>query len=455
MAHRLLLAGILALAALIRLWGLGGESLWHDEAWTWYLVRDSIGDLLRRVTREDAHPPLYFLLVWPWAKLGDSEAMLRLPSAILGLASLPLVHRLGRAVAGPAAGLLATAFIAVAPLHVKYSQEARSYALLFFLGALSLNLLVSRRWIALGVASAAILFTEYLGAFFLLGEAALVAAWARRERPLLRGGLKSALVALLLFLPWLPFALRHVFVVGGGFWMARTSPFVLGSEFARLLAFPYGFVDTLRTAGWAAFPAAAALAALLGLASAAFARRPETRPWALVLVVPIAALAAVGLFLPVFCARGLIYVLLPLALLAAAGEAPKALRAVAVALILLGTLPGVRFFNPSLEMENWRSAVAHLRTHAGPADLVLVDEGFLEVNVRYYWRGSDAPEILGVGERGVPPAEAAGRARGLPRVWIVRRTYFDRPELAVLLAAEFPAREDSRWHHVGVLRMSR
>lgn len=450
MNPRLLFGAILAAGAVLRLWGLGGESLWHDEAWTWYLVRDSLGDLLHRVAREDAHPPLYFLVLWPWAKLGDSEAMLRLPSAILGLAALPLVWRLGRALGGDRTGLLAMAIVAVSPLLIKYSQEARSYALLFFLCALSLNLLADRRWIALGVVTAAILYTEYLGAFFLLGEAALVGLQARKDPGLPRLALKSSLLAFALFLPWLPSAFHHVFVVGGGFWMKPTSLFVLGSEFSRLLAFPYGFVDTLRTTGWAALPAAAAVATLLGFAANAVARRPESRPWTLPLLVPIAALAAAGLFLPIFCARGLIYVLVPFALLAAAG-APRG-RALAVAILLLGTFPGVRFFNPALERENWRDAVAHLRANAKPDDLVLVHEGFLGVNVDYYWRGYDRPEILGVGERGIPLAEGAARARTRPRIWIVRRTYDPLPDL---LAADFPVRQDNRWQHVGVLKMSR
>ena len=456
MKRSFLFAAVLAAGALIRLWGLGSESLWHDEAWTWYLVRDSLGDLFHRVTSEDAHPPLYFLVAWPWVKFGDSEAILRLPSAILGVASLPLVYLLGRKIGGIGTGLLSMAFIAVSPLHVKYSQEARSYALLFFLCTLSLTLLASirerPRWIAIGVLSAAILYTEYLGAFFLLGEAALLFAWSRRDRMLARGALRAAVVALVLFLPWIPFAFHHVVTVGGGFWMERTSLRVLGSEFARLLAFPYGFVDTLKTVSWAAFPVAVAVTALLALAAVAMRRRPELRAWGLLVAIPIAAMAVVGLFLPIFCARGLIYVLTPLALLAAAGEARW--RPMVAALVLLGTLPGVRFFNRSLERENWRDAVAHVRKKASPGDIVLVDEGFLEVNVHYYWRDPLRVEILGVGERGVSIQEATARAKTRSSVWIVRRTYFEK-EPPSLLASDFPILSEGHWQHVGLVHLCR
>jgi hypothetical protein len=240
--------------------------------------------------------------------------------------------------------------------------------------------------------------------------------------------------------------------------MERTSPFVLGSEFARLFAFPYGFVDTLRTAGWAAFPAGASLLALLALAATTVARRPETRPWALAVLVPIGAMAAAGLFIPIFCARGLIYVLAPLAALAASGNFPKVLRGLAVAAILLGTLPGVRFFNRSLERENWREAVGHFRRNAAPEDPVLVHEGYLGVNVQYYLQESPRSprQIATVGEGGMwTLEEIKDRARNHPVVWVIRRTYRERSELLELLAPNFSVQEERRWQHVAVLRLQR
>jgi hypothetical protein len=211
--------------------------------------------------------------------------------------------------------------------------------------------------------------------------------------------------------------------------MERTSPLVLGSEFARLLAFPYGFVDTLRTIGWTGLPAAAAVAALLGLGTSALVRRPDLRPWALAALVPIVAMAAVGLFIPIFCARGLIYVLAPLAALAAAGSAPRALRGIAVAAILLGTLPGVRFFNRALERENWRDAVDSLCRSAAPEDPVLVHEGYLGVNVQYYLREARR-QITTVGEWGMfTLEEIRTHQKSDPVVWVIRRTYSERSEL--------------------------
>lgn len=464
MTHRVLFTSVLLLGAALRLWGLGAESLWHDESWTWYLVKDSLGDLFHRLAHNDAHPPGYFLLIWPWAKLGDSEAMLRFPSALLGIASLPLLYRLTRSLAGAREGLIAMAFLAVAPFHVKYSQEARSYAMLFFLCLLSLDLLCAvrqspdRRWLwtALAAVTAAIVYVEYLGIFFIAGEVLLAAAWCRGDGLFLRRCLSATAGSLLLFLPWMPTALRHVFVVGGGFWMPKPTPEVLGTELSQLMAYPYG--QTAFMKALCSVPAAA-----LALAAPVLTRRRELWPWVLAAFVPVLLQIGVGFFVTIFCGRGLIFVLAPILALAAlsAGSLGKTTaRIAAVALVLLGAWPGLRYLHGELEKEDWRSAVGELRRQAKADDVVLVHEGYLDVSVYYYFRPESAPRIIDVEAGGLagillPIEEAAAAARRSRSVWIVRRTYRERPELPDLLTADFPVQRDSRWRHVSVLSLSR
>ncbi len=457
MSPRFLFFGILVAGAALRLWGLGRESLWHDEAWSWYLVHDSIGDLFRRLAREDAHPPLYFLLLWPWAKLGDTEAMLRLPSALLGIASLPLVYRLGRTLAGVREGLVAMAFLAVSPFHVRYSQEARSYALLFFLCLLSLDLLVALRrsprdrrlWIAMAAVTAAIVYTEYLGVFFILGEIALVVAWGRGDRAFAMRCLTAAAASCVLFLPWAPAAWGHVSQVGGGFWLPKPVPAVLGMEFSRMLVYPHGITATMGTAGslpgallalCAAVPAVGTLA--LGLGASRLARQSELAPWAWATTLPVLLMIAAGFFIPIFCARGLIFVLGPLLALAAVGATalPRTAGRIAIAAVLLSAVPGLASIHGAVHKEDWRAAVGFLRERAAPGDLVLVHEGFLGVNLRYYWRDRGTVEVVEV-DQGLD--EAATMARRHEHTWLVRRAYPARTDPPKFLEGTFLGR---LWH---------
>ena len=47
---------VLVVAFGLRLWDLGGASVWHDEAWSIRAIRDPIG------TPDDNTPPLYYSL---------------------------------------------------------------------------------------------------------------------------------------------------------------------------------------------------------------------------------------------------------------------------------------------------------------------------------------------------------------------------------------------------------
>ena len=110
------LAAVVLLGLAARLALLDRDSFWHDESWTWGLVRGGPGLLLAQLRHQDAHPPLYFVLVQVWSLFGTSEAWLRLLSAVLGTLCLPLLYRFTARIGTPAAGLAAAGLAAVAPL---------------------------------------------------------------------------------------------------------------------------------------------------------------------------------------------------------------------------------------------------------------------------------------------------------------------------------------------------
>jgi uncharacterized membrane protein len=62
--------------------------------------------------------------------LGDSEALLTAPVALLGTLTVLLTYLLARRIVGGMAALLAAAFMAISPGQLYYSQWARPYALL-------------------------------------------------------------------------------------------------------------------------------------------------------------------------------------------------------------------------------------------------------------------------------------------------------------------------------------
>src|SRR5262249_32220405 len=82
-------SAILLLAASLRLYGLSIQSLWNDELYSFSVSRRATLAETMALVRADVHPPGYQLLLWLIEHgLGDSELLLRLPSALAGIAAV-------------------------------------------------------------------------------------------------------------------------------------------------------------------------------------------------------------------------------------------------------------------------------------------------------------------------------------------------------------------------------
>ncbi|HYE98713.1 MAG TPA: glycosyltransferase family 39 protein [Planctomycetota bacterium] len=440
------LAAVVLVGLVARLAFLGRDSFWHDESWTWGLIRGGPGLLFSQLRHQDAHPPLYFLLVQAWSVFGTSEAWLRLFSAILGTLSLPLLYRFTARLGTPTAGLAATMLAAVAPLLLHYSAEARSYALLNFLALGSLNLLLDlrdrpdrRRWGAWAVATAAILYTHYMGAFFILSEAALLLAWRRARPGLLREAALAAAGASLLFLPWLPVFIDHASSIERGFWIPAPTPRTVLDALAGLVVHPWAIDGGL---GYVR----AALVYGLAVAAPFLLRRRELGALLLLVVVPPLAELLVSLRRPVFYLQTFQYVLpslLALAGLALTRLPARAAAMSAAALALFVLLPGARRIYEYPVRENWRGAARVLdRAHRG--EPIVVAPGYVGISLEYYGRGGAAwlddlrlAESGDLLRQGRPTADLLSELSSVPAVWLVHRYDADEGWRGRLSAAGF------------------
>jgi hypothetical protein len=444
---------VLLAGAWLRFTGLGDESLWYDESWSWWLAS---GDLLHKLKTQDAHPPLYYLTLAPWIRISDSEAWMRALSALYGVLALPLMYRLGQRVKN--VGLLAMAFLAFCPYHVRFSQEARSYALLFLLGAVLLNLLVdlkekdSRwRWIAVAVVTSAMMYTHYMAAFFLLAVAGM--CWFWRRPGFTKGALLALGGSLLLFAPWFPIAVDHFFVIQKDFWLPFPDGVVVAKSLGQLAISPVVLSD-LRDYAWAA------PIWLLVLAAPWIAKDRKLAVWILPLAFPIFGEWAVSWIRPVYYTRTFMYILLPFFVLAAAGVArlPAWAKAGAAAMVLLAFVPGLVTAKAILHKEDWRGCSEVVGRGVRPGEVVIVYPWYLKRNLEYYWRaGPPAPVWTVEGSHKTWIVDAEGDAEaiakivrrldeeGVTGVWVIRRPLegTHRPPPPAELDARFPRRY--RW----------
>jgi uncharacterized membrane protein len=194
-----LLAALIVVAVVIRIITLDNQSLWADEALTAHEVRLPFGAMWHTVASVETTPPLYFVLIWAWAKVfGGGAVALRAFSAIAGVALVPIAYAAARELVSRRAGVLAAAFVAINPFILWYSQEARSYMLLATLsGASFLFFARARRdpspanlawWAGL---SAAALMTHFFAGFLVAPEA----LWLLVQRRSLATGAAVAVVA--------------------------------------------------------------------------------------------------------------------------------------------------------------------------------------------------------------------------------------------------------------------
>lgn len=177
---------MLLLAAITRFWRLDYHSFWFDEAVSLMWTRTApqyMWDVTLQLVK-DKHPPVYYLLLRYWRELlkvvglGNDDVALRTLGALLGVLTVAGILLLASRLSGRATGLVAGVLVALSPVLVWYSQEARMFqpattALVWAAYAL-LRAWQSPRWLprlgwwaALGVALLLSLYSYLFSAFVL------------------------------------------------------------------------------------------------------------------------------------------------------------------------------------------------------------------------------------------------------------------------------------------------
>ncbi len=451
--HRLVLVAILLLAAALRLYRLGADSLWYDETVSALLASKPLTAMWAHTAR-DIHPPLYYALLHIWVALaGRSEFALAFLSLGFGIVNIALIAHLGLRAYEPRLGLLAALLAAISPLAIWYSQEVRMYTV----GACWLLLLLILTWRFLqqpqrstlpllatyALLAALSLWTLYYSAFALLALNGFVLPWLwlRNRRKLIPWLLAQA-AALLLYLPWLPIALRQSLHPPVPPWRETLPPLDLlikaGQETSTALVagqsvdpatwWPLGMLALC--VALAAFTLPSRLAARRRWPGALFLWITTLGPLLLILLTSL-------IFTPLYHVRYLALYSSAYPILLAAGllslartqRLPVSLRRLLASLLLFALL----FFS-ILSLRNYvtnryayeaaddlRGAVHFLSDHVGPRDAIVIDAGYLYPALLYYWPGdigwlgrlSDYPPPR---VDGAPPVILSGHIDGDPSI---------------------------------------
>lgn len=168
------------IGAVLRIFQIGFNPLWLDEAMTNHFANLSYGEYWQTVTSgADFNPPVFVWMVHTLISLfGNSEAVLRAIPCLFGILSIPLIYFAGSLLSDRRTGLVAAGFLAFSTYHLMYSQEARAYAPLVFAVLLQMVFILKGArenrtmwWLCFGLATA---FSCWIHFYGFLATAVLV-----------------------------------------------------------------------------------------------------------------------------------------------------------------------------------------------------------------------------------------------------------------------------------------
>jgi uncharacterized membrane protein len=403
-------------AAALRSAALAKFSLGNDEIAEVRWSRLDLPAMLKASGEDGAHPPLELLIQAAISRTGAPDWVHRVPSVLAGVATIGLAMALAARWFGLGAGAVTGLLLTFAPIHVRYSQEIRPYALGLFLLLASLTALEgyrrSPRRALLGV-----WFLSVLAAGYTLYFAGLVSALAglaflflyRKAELQLPWRLFPLAVAgwIVLFLPWLRYVLRT----------AKETPPVARETLDA--AWTAHRLQALGTGDWLAEPISAgswAFWILVVVGIALGAKRKPALACALWLVLGLLAQIAFLQLRPNYPAvRHLLPSWLAACFLAGfAAWQPGRLRRLAgallVAVVLVFDARTLRAYYDH-GRPRWDEVATYLASVREPGEHVVAGNWWVFRNLGYYWYDRQ------LGLPGVPLEPAWGEVRG--PAWLI------------------------------------
>ncbi len=374
---------------------LDSKSFWLDEGLVAQRVTMPLARFVRVVATTQVNMCLYYVAIRGWALIaGESEFMLRLPSAIFSTIAVPIVYRLGAELRDRRTGLVGALLVAVNATCIEYAQTARSYALLMMLVALSSLFFirsVRRRSLA---SEAGYVISGTCGVYaHLFAVLAVPPQWLSLF--LFRPGRKtsvrltvSAVLIALLSIPMFFTAISNDY--GQVAWIPRPT----GASVARLFIIFAGVFDGRRDHLALVLGALYLLAIVTALVRASKRDRAALGYLLLSIGFPICLTLVVSIFKPLFIS----YYLLPglpfFALLAAMGIVrikPRALAIAVVALIVALSLREDYSWYRAAPIQDWRNTVNFIAARAHPGDVLVVYPAYYSAPIEYYVSRLDHP----------------------------------------------------------------
>lgn len=420
LAARAALGAVTLLAAVLRIGGLGAKSIWSDEAFSIFVAKLNWPSFWHLIATAEANMSLYYLFLRAWVHVGDAAWWVRLLSALMSIAVVPVVYSIGQEIFSQRTAIVAALLLAINPFDIRYAQEARGYSLFVLLVSVSFLAFFrylkkpNRFWsVCYVLATALALYAHFFAAFAVLVQLiSLTLVPASKRQAAIRAAFRLGIV-IIVGLPLLWFVLfRDRGQLG---W----APPVHGRDLYDVFRFMVGSGLKLGIAVAAFF-----------IAASVWIRRCRNEGWteeawsflvlALWLFLPVLLTLAISVWKPIYAPRFLIFCLPAALLLMAEGIAEIRfawLRYALVLALIVGEIGPIRSYCAEAGEEDWKSAVHFLAANVQPGDAAVLPNPYCELPLKYAVEhaGVVVPEFKIISA----PNLQGLQANGSDRIWMV------------------------------------
>ena len=421
---------ILFICIFLRLYCLGYESLWTDEAFSALFPARPFNEWLW--LKEEVHPPLYYVLMHYCLIFGHDEFAVRLPSAICGIITLVFSFKLANGKENSSEALLTLILLGLSSMAVFTDRMARMYSLLCMLCVLAAFFLKKALkqekgifpWIGYVTASVALLYTHYSAFIFLLSLNIYFFIFWKHTRKYIIKWIVCQILTGLFFLPWLKMFLRHM-SIGGGQLLPVPDIKIISDVFIHLI---YGGIFPLPVYFYPFIFIPVFIIFYFGAVS----DYKKRNKWDFYLpvclfIIPLIITLSISIFTPkrIFSEKHFYYVIPFLYIILARGIEHiryKSNKLVAMVLILFVLFLNIysignRFFLEKHQNADWRTSVAQMERLARQGDVILIQDS-LQCNAFYYYNKKRFPSYT-IGPENIPH-DIAVLTANYDRIWLIR-----------------------------------
>lgn len=403
---------IVLLGLILRIYDLGGESLWYDEVYSIEISRSDFTGIIKEILyQSDNNPPLYYFILHIWMALfGDSEEAVRLLSALIGSVSIFIIFALGRLLYNKHTGLIAALILAISVYQIQYSQEARAYALMSCLSLLSVYFFVKLSYkadfknsVGYVLSSFLLIYTHYFGALIIIAQniyffSIFLIDRDKSPRCDLKRWIALQAILALLSMPEIIF-LKETYALNEGFWIEQPNLMGLIGIFIQYSGTFSLFVIFSLLCLYVCVNRALSLRKNYfgGNESTSVGFRSSYISGVYLLIVLIILPVIIPFIYsqiktPIFISRYMIGASVIFYLLVAKGIddiVSKRIKLCVIALISLLSIVGIHRYYDNVDKEQWREAVEYIESNAFAGESIVVSPDYVLDAAHYYLKRSD------------------------------------------------------------------